>query len=301
MTSATIIGDSINPNGDRISTLILRYPRIIHSELMTHRVFSRNAASSRAIPLNKMIEMVSKDPFIPQYWLKNKSGMSGGEEASQDEIKALCEIWLGAMDDMIKRVGQIDKFNIHKSIPNRLLEPFMFIEVLCTATEWQNFFDLRVHPDAEPHFNELATKIYDARRASQPKQLQWGEWHIPSKETEEECKLDLSTRLKIATAKAARISYANHDKEYSVENQVDRTNKLITSGHFSPLEHCAQANEYVFCSSETLRKSLNNWLHEEYMDEYNEVWGIAEDNCERFHISNFNGFLQFRHQLNNFK
>jgi thymidylate synthase ThyX len=81
MISAKIIADSISESeyGDRITTFELEYPRFIHGELMTHRLFSRNAASSRAIPINKMMDQVLTAPAMPVEWGLNKSGMQAEE------------------------------------------------------------------------------------------------------------------------------------------------------------------------------------------------------------------------------
>ena len=47
---AEVLIDSVNPAGQRLTTFVLRFPRFVLSEFNTHRMFSRNASSSRAIP-----------------------------------------------------------------------------------------------------------------------------------------------------------------------------------------------------------------------------------------------------------
>ena len=142
---AKIIADSVNSFGDRLTSLILTYPRIIHSELMTHRMFSRNSASSRAIPFEKMVKMVEEDPFIPIAWQKDHKGMQGSEYAQYPDTEDFKVIWLEARDNAIKsaQLAQIGKVKLTKQICNRLLEPFMWHTVLVTATEFDNFFELR--------------------------------------------------------------------------------------------------------------------------------------------------------------
>ena len=142
--SAKIIADSINPQGHRITSFILTYPRMIHGELMTHRVFSRNSASSRAIPFNKMVEMAESDPFIPIAWQSKHTGMQGMYYLDGDsEQKLLINKWLEARDLAVQQAKLLDNSNVTKQLCNRLLEPFMWHTVLVTATEFDNFFELR--------------------------------------------------------------------------------------------------------------------------------------------------------------
>lgn len=160
--SAKIIADSINAKGDRITSYILHYPRFIHSELMTHRMFSRNAASSRAIPFEKMVKMIEENPFIPIAWQKAHKGMQGSEYFSNEEvridignefeykedIRLVTEEfkiqWLAARDKAVNAAMGMHKLGLTKQLVNRLLEPFMWYTVLVTATEWDNFFELRL-------------------------------------------------------------------------------------------------------------------------------------------------------------
>ena len=142
---AKIIADSINDSGTRLTTYLLTYPRFIHSELMTHRVFSRNSASSRAIPFDKMIKMVQEDPFIPIAWQKDHKGMQGSEyiDPHNDPTCAPISDWLSARDCAVESAKEMHADGITKQLCNRLLEPFMWHTVIVTATEWNNFFDLR--------------------------------------------------------------------------------------------------------------------------------------------------------------
>ena len=142
--NAKIVADSINAEGKRITSFILTYPRFIHSELMTHRVFSRNSASSRAIPFNKMIEMVESDPFIPIAWQSKHTGMQGTDYLDGDsEQQLLINKWLEARDLAVQQAKLLDYNNVTKQLCNRILEPYMWHTVLVTATEFDNFFELR--------------------------------------------------------------------------------------------------------------------------------------------------------------
>ena len=157
-----IVADSINSNNNRLTTFLITYPRIIHSELMTHRVFSRNSASSRAIPFEKMVKMVEDDPFIPIAWQKEHKGMQGSEYWIDDDTVTVDEgdeyerytkiysatehfitEWLEARDLAIAQSYELNRLGVTKQLCNRLLEPFMWHTVLVTATEYDNFFELR--------------------------------------------------------------------------------------------------------------------------------------------------------------
>ena len=155
--SAEVIADSINTHGDRITTFLLTYPRFIHAELMTHRVFSRNSASSRAIPFEKMLRMVEEDPFIPIAWQKNHKGMQGTEYFTNERISnysecldgnevvyQLEEEWLEAKNCATEQAKNMNELGLTKQLCNRLLEPVMWHTTLITATEFENFFELRM-------------------------------------------------------------------------------------------------------------------------------------------------------------
>ena len=143
---AKIIADSLNLQGNRITTFLLTYPRFIHSELMTHRMFSRNSASSRAIPFEKMVKMVEEDPFTPIAWQKEHTGMQGSEYLTDKmDIQRAEHRWLISRDNAISQSKVLaDGIGVTKQLCNRLLEPFMWHTTLCTFTESENFFNLRL-------------------------------------------------------------------------------------------------------------------------------------------------------------
>lgn len=200
--SVKMICDSISQEGIRISTLQLRYPRFIHAEFMTHRVFSRNASSSRAVPVKRLIEDILRDTVIPMHWGRNIPGMQAKEETDEyldyevhrpymlsphgvigwetETIKiSREEAWFMARDNAIKTAKMYDSAGYHKQIVNRLLEPFSHINVLVTSTSFDNFFGLRIHEHAQPEIDELARQIYDCIQHHVPKSLKVGEWHLP--------------------------------------------------------------------------------------------------------------------------
>jgi thymidylate synthase ThyX len=188
MVEAKVIADSISPQGDRLTTFILTFPRIILSEFNTHRMFSRNSASSRAIPFEKMVKSVQENPFIPIAWQKDHKGMQGTEYFNDAEAYWNKDKWLKARDYAVKQATLLHKDSVTKQLCNRLLEPFMWHTVIMTSGKegLENFFDLRDHEAAEIHIQELARKMKEVYNQSKPKQLQADEWHIPMLEIEED-------------------------------------------------------------------------------------------------------------------
>lgn len=252
MISATVVQDSISPSNKRITTLELSYPRCIHGELMTHRVFSRNAMSSRAVPVAKMIEQVRKNPFVPLEWGMNQPGMQAKVLATPDEQWKASGLWLAAAENAARAAEALSKIGLHKQIVNRVLEPFQWMKTIVTATEWDNFFELRDHPDAEPHFQRLAkvmrVAMYESVptfRGCDPDLL--SSWHLPYITGEERSYAgqDAFEALRLvqsSAARCARVSYLTHDNERpSVAADTALFHKLVGSrpAHASPVEHQA--------------------------------------------------------------
>jgi hypothetical protein len=252
-----IVADSINDSGSRLITLHARYPRIIHGEVMTHRVFSRNARSSRAVPVKTMLEEIRNDPFVPWHWGANISGMQAKEECNNpilqyttwdDDSEDITEhfysreeAWLDACEDALHAAQKFMNAGYHKQIANRLLEPFSYIDTLISSTSWANFYHLRDHEDAEPHFHDLASLIRKKVDESTPNLLKHGEWHFPYIIPEELELYDLETLKKLSVARCARISYKPFDGDASIEKELQRYELLVGSEplHASPTEHQA--------------------------------------------------------------
>src|ERR1700733_9799568 len=179
MYEAKIIQDSIC-NGDRLTTMQLTHPRIVHAEFNTHCAFARNASSSRAIPFKKILQKVMEDPFIPKHWGINQSGMQASVELSGELREQAIQKWLEARDEAVRistEMANPDGMNIHKQIVNRLLEPWSWITVCVTgdAAAWSNYFALRCEKDAQPDIQEQAYMAQYAYYKSIPKQLQIGD------------------------------------------------------------------------------------------------------------------------------
>lgn len=250
---AEIIADSINELGDRLTTFVLTYHRLVHSEIMTHRQFSRNASSSRAIPVEKMIALVESQEVYPLHWGANQKGMVANQEVDENAQYLAKEIWKYAREDAIKHAKNLTKIGIHKQVVNRLLEPFSSITVICTATDYDNFFAQRCHESAQPEIRALADAMKAAYDASKPKLLTGKGtcmgWHIPFINEEDWKYLGhyedstIWDLVQIATGRCARVSYLNHDGKRSIEDDIKLHDRLLASQppHLSPLEHCAIA------------------------------------------------------------
>lgn len=263
--SAKIVLDSISPDGIRLTTFQLQYWRPIHSELMTHRKWSRNAGSSRARPSSKIIEQVRNAPWGPIHWGANQSGMQANAELTGVELMIAKATWLEAAEAAANMADTMVKAGAHKQIVNRLLEPFTYIDVLVTATDFENFFVLRDHKDAQPEIRELAQLMKDEYFFNSiPKVLQIGEWHLPYI-TEDDwimahayAKIGRITRdqpgyrekldivRKISVARCARVSYKAFDgKVAPIGTDLDLFQKLLGAQplHASPAEHQATPDE----------------------------------------------------------
>ncbi len=242
-TEAKVVADSVSPEGVRIATLQLKFHRIILSEFNTHRVFSRNASSSRAIPIERMIKQVQDDPAIPLYWGKNQKGMQAAEELSEDQKGRALSAWLEARDRAVEIARRMIDIGLHKQIANRLLEPWMWTHDVVTSTEWDNFFALRCHPAAQPEMQALAYRMRDAMQASTPvPRIKGGEWHLPYILPDERSNLTFAQQIRCSVARCARVSYVNHDgTKPDVARDSELYNQLALSmpPHMSPLEHQA--------------------------------------------------------------
>lgn len=268
---AKVLADSISPAGHRLTTLEATFPRFVLAEFNTHRVFSRNSASSRAIPIVKQLKRILEDPYVPIEFGSNKPGMQAGAPLEGEKKQAAEREWLEARDDAVRRVlglvtdpisaaaeapldllakvevAQRDRawpedwLNVHKQVANRLLEPFMWHTVIVTATEWDNFWNLRCHPDAQPEIRLIAERMRDAMGASEPSQLERDEWHLPLVRPQDRQEGLSSEELrKVSAGRCARVSYLTHAGKRDLQADIELHDRLLESGHMSPLEHPAR-------------------------------------------------------------
>lgn len=250
--SAKIVESSISPAGVRLDTFELHYPDWFHGEFLTHRDFSRNAASIRAIPTLKLIQAIEADPAVPLHWGLNEPGMQANKALTDArEISAARGLWLAAMRKAISSASELAQlFKLHKQVAGRLLAPWKHMDVVATATNWENFFALRCHPQAEPHIRILAWRMADAYyRDTKPKRVDLGQWHLPYVRPEERTALSLEDQKVCSTARCARVSYRTHTGENAtLAKDKDLYTKLLAGlasgeelepGHMSPFEHQA--------------------------------------------------------------
>lgn len=264
---ADVIADSICVESNRrLTTLELIYPRFIHSEFMTHRQFSRNASSSRAIPVKKMIQRVRENPAMPVSWGMNQPGMQAGSDLPSPVATEAQWLWLKAAQNAVEVAEKMAALNPapHKQIINRILEPFMHMTTLVTATEWPNFFWLRNHSAADPTFEALAREVYRAIWESYPVVLANGTWHLPYIPEElRNSTYTLNDLRDISAARCARVSYLNHDgTAANPENDLRLARETLRGDgriHASPFEHQGTPDTYFYSRGE--RRWANPHLH----------------------------------------
>lgn len=247
--SALVIADSINPNLDRLTTIECVFPRFILSELNTHRMLSRNSASSRAIPVKRVIRQVWADPAVPVHWGGNQAGMQARSELTGWRQGLARRLFRWARLPAIAFAWLLTRVGLHKQVVNRILEPWVWHTAVVSATDWDNFFKLRLSPEAQPEFQELAGCLHDAMGASQPRRLEWGQWHLPYLDQVEAIAIAAGSEgedpwvpaAKVSAACCARVSYVRQTERKSAAEDVQFADRLASNGHYSPFEHAAVA------------------------------------------------------------
>lgn len=259
-----VIAHSISKKGKEILTYELVYPRAVHSELAVHRMLSKNSASSRAIPIPRVIEMVRNNPAMLSRYGSNQAGMQdkGFEHDEpvvfQGKSYTIREAWKLGAEFMCDLAESIHEAGYHKQVGNRLLEPFQWMKVVLTGTEFANFFWLRDHEAADPTIAELARKMLEAKQRSSPVLLGDDDWHVPYFEngywiaervgmaglTVNSSGITLQEALDISTSCCAQVSYRKLDKSQEKADTV--ISRLNLDGkhpedpaHASPTEHQA--------------------------------------------------------------
>lgn len=316
---AQVVCDSVNIWGDRVTTYRLHYPRFIHSEFMTHRMVSKNASSSRAIPVHSMLDSIKENPAKPIHWGLNEPGMQaskqGNIELTADDGTVFAsgeQLWDAAAESAAEfsKIMWKDAKGYHKQIVNRLNEPFTFMNVVATATDWENFFWLRYHPDAQPEIAELARVMYEARSKSEPKVLRYGEWHVPYVDSFRDatgmlqyCDDDgdvvytLEEALKISSSCCAQASYRKLDQ--SLEKALGLHDRLVGGEplHASPFEHpCTPYSEDEYM----IRKQTKTTL----VKQLSQIGQYTPMEADKFadivmYTGNFRGFTQYRKTMPN--
>lgn len=245
LCEAKVIADTINQQGHRATTFEVTMHRFVLAEFNTHRVFSRNSASSRAIPVSKRMEDFRDRPAFSLTLPSEKPGMQGG-----GELKG------SARDEAIEFVGDLHaevhhrvqtymdlhpdpETRLHKSVLGRYIEPFLWHKVIVTATDWDGFFAQRVSELAQPEIHHPAELMLQAYEESSPQTLTNGDWHLPYVTEEERARFDVLDCVKLSTARCARVSYLTHDGIYDPSKDFILWDRLVEAdpAHASPLEH----------------------------------------------------------------
>lgn len=237
---ATVVLDSVSERGARVTTIEVTLHRFVLAELNTHRAFSRNSASSRAIPTRTQLLRVLEAPALPVEFGANRRGMQAGEPLAGDELGQAHAAWLRARDAAVDAARDLLELGVHKQVVNRLLEPFMWHTVIVTATDWDGFWQQRCSPLAQPEIALAATAMREAHHASTPTPLPDGAWHTPYLRPDE-ADLPVETRKRVSAARCARVSYLTHNGRRDLVADEQLYDRLITADppHWSPLEHVA--------------------------------------------------------------
>jgi thymidylate synthase ThyX len=290
--SAKILADSITTHGEgnreRLTTFEVTFPRIVLAEVNTHRMISKCSASSRAIPVAKKIAQIEEDPFVPSSFVKNQKGMQGAVALADDALLEAESWWDWAKTSALASAKHLADAGVHKALANRVLEPFAWHTAILTATDWANFFHLRVNPDAQGEFRTAAEMMLALYDASVPRPLNEREWHLPLVSTEERIEDDRAERpierlVKISVARCARVSYLTHDGIRDQNEDLALYDKLLAAGHMSPLEHAARP----MTSYERTR-----------FDQIPHAWDgrawVWQGDWTTHYLGNFNGWVQHR-------
>lgn len=258
--SARVLLDSISPRGHRVTTMEVVMHRFVLAEFNTHRAFSRNSASSRARPARRVIQEVSDDPALPLSWPREQRGMRGGDEVSVEDMSYGAEIWRDAAENAVKSASELTRLGVHKSVVNRLLEPFLWHTVIVTGDEeaYVNFFVQRCSPLAQPELRAAANAMLHAHTESDPCELDYDEWHTPLIQPEDVDLINAEVLYRnsiywqanpnwswweltnrVSAARCARVSYLTHEGKRDVTKDLELYDRLVSADppHWSPLEH----------------------------------------------------------------
>ena len=248
MYEAVVIKDSQSQNGEhRLTTMVVTHPWYIHPQFLTHRYFSRNASSSRAIPIDKMIGAVEKDPFIPHYWGRNQSGMQSAGELDEMSAGNCKGHWMVALRHSLKMARILKNEGLHKEMANRVLLPYSWMTVVVTGNQsaWNNYFHLRCDSHADPHIQKGAYMAREAMDRSYPTVLLPGQYHLPFIDcfNKEDYSLSEEQAIRVSVGRCARVSYKTHEGIRDTSKDIELHDRLMTDGHWSPFEHVAKLED----------------------------------------------------------
>lgn len=259
-----LLQHSYSPDGISMYSFEVEIPRIILAEWNTHGMLNTNAQSSRAVPTKKLIEEVRRNPYMPSHWGKNQKGMQAYEECHSSVNSMPREaFWDICIHNACNNAQAFEEAGYHKQIANRVIEPYSHTKLVISGTEWNNFFNLRIHKDAEPNIREMAIKIYELIYKSDGISLQNGEWHLPYIEYYEDfygnisygfngSPISLTEAIRISLACVAQVSYRSLNTN---PEAIDRIyNSLFPSNgapiHGSPAQHLATPFKEAQCKGD---------------------------------------------------
>lgn len=245
-----VIADSVAPTGERATTFEMILWRPMLPENNTYKMTSRNAASSRAIPLRRktgspgVLDLIEQHPAGPLKWGAEKPGMQSGDELVNGSLSAAKVEWDLAREDAIRHAERMSSIGVHKSIINRLLEPFMWVRLVQTSTDWANMIAQRSNyktDEAQAEIAVMADSVADLLDYHTPNPLSPGVWHLPYLLPEERDELTLDEARAVSAARCARTSYLTFERKICTDDDVRLFEKLRAAepGHFSPMEHQA--------------------------------------------------------------
>lgn len=295
MYDCKILADSISDEGFRLTTFQVTFPRFILAELNTHRMLSRNSASSRAIPIEKSLIQIRENPYIPEVFGGKQKGMSAGPPIENQ--KAAYHNWMAAIGAAELRADIFNKMDVHKSLANRILEPFKWHTCIVSGTDWGNFFALRCSENAQAEIRRIATMMQEAYFNNEPKELTSGQLHLPLVSDEEidneamshaDPWVDWQMWGKVAIGRVARVSFERHE-EKDKDGDIARHDRLKENRHLSPFEHVARPfSGTEWQAVDTARNALQ-MIYGEQIPEF------VERLCRQLEYSgNFRGWIQHR-------
>lgn len=283
---AVVICHSKAPNGEELVTMEINLHRFILPEFNTHRVFSRNFSSSRAVPVNKIIEQVRNNPAMPVHWGKNQRGMVAEEELQGEKLEDSISCWEGAANWAACQAENMLYYGVHKQIVNRLLEPFMWTKGVVTSTKegFESFFKLRSHKDAQPEIKALSDAMMKSLEESVPQELEYGDYHLPYIDSY----TSLEKAIKTSTSCTAQVSYRILDgslekalKIYDMLNLPENGVYPEDPPHFSPTEHVAKVtNEHLLAEGSGNFNSDTFWQYRKALEQGNEKHFIEGERNE---------------------
>lgn len=262
--SARTLEYSVSEHGIELITYEATYHRYIHSELMTHRMLSKNSASSRAIPLKKTLSLAGALRVGPVSWGRNQKGMSSREELTGQLRADAQSTWDWGREQAIKCAEQLESRQLHKQYANRVLEAYLPITVILSGTEWEGFYEQRDHQDAQPEINLLARELLRCKKESKPRLLREGEWHLPLIFQADRDEFSLEDLIKISIGRCARVSYLTHEGLRDPQKDIELYWQLAmqTPKHLTPLEHAATPGKLPRLYANMRGWKTDRWLQE---------------------------------------